>query len=449
MDVPEWMSGTSPVVWKALRFSTIVVSVLGILGNVSSVAVLWRHLGEIPGSRLLLALGIADLGVVTAVVGRILAYVEYGYSQLTRVLEWWFLYCYYCSVYLTILLSVDRYLHTAKSMLLLRINYRRIQKRAVAVVLGVMLVITLPHLLGNFIKYHGFHRIKFTECDLLPQICRSLLHRPKLETFIELHTCNDTGVGGSWLNASVENLPSINDFVRAVCYKREKLTSFIWACYRNPINMISVPTQKSESAMVVSFNSSDFVSACPQKADYMRHDPDFVKAVYLGIDLPLRYIIPCITLGIVNTQLILAVQRVQWKHAAITRAARASLFSLPMLKVAAMIVTVFVICHTGGSAIFFIDINRFFHSRNVPEGDARNLKAVWMEESTHTQALVFNHLAFLLASFNSSVNVLIYCFFLPVFRRCWKRMFWPITGKKEAEKKTKTSKAARKALKVA
>ena len=342
MDVPEWMSGTSPVVWKALRFSTIVVSVLGILGNVSSVAVLWRHLGEIPGSRLLLALGIADLGVVTAVVGRILAYVEYGYSQLTRVLEWWFLYCYYCSVYLTILLSVDRYLHTAKSMLLLRINYRRIQKRAVAVVLVVMMVITLPHLLGNFIKYHH-----------------------------------------------------------------------------------------------------------GRKADYMRHDPDFVKAVYLGIDLPLRYIIPCITLGIVNTQLILAVQRVQWKHAAITRAARASLFSLPILKVAAMIVTVFVICHTGGSAIFFIDISRFFYSRNVPDGDARNLKAIWMEESTHIEALVFQHMAFLLANVNSSVNVLIYCFFLPVFRRCWKRMFWSITGKKETEKKTKTSKAARKALKVA
>ncbi len=50
MDIPEWMSGTSPFVWKALRFSTLTICVLGILGNVSSVVVLGRHLSEIPGS---------------------------------------------------------------------------------------------------------------------------------------------------------------------------------------------------------------------------------------------------------------------------------------------------------------------------------------------------------------------------------------------------------------
>ncbi len=166
MDIPEWMSGTSPVVWKALRFSTLTICVLGILGNVSSVAVLVRHLSEIPGSRLVLALGIADLGVVTAVAARILAYVVNGYSVFTRILEWWFLYCYYCSIYLTILLSVDRYMQSAKSMLLLKINYKKILKRVTLAVFGVMLIDTLPHLLGNFIKYHRRpHVISAVACD--------------------------------------------------------------------------------------------------------------------------------------------------------------------------------------------------------------------------------------------------------------------------------------------
>ncbi len=165
MDIHEKQSLAPGERWRGFQFSTLVLCVLGILGNVSSLIVLFRHLNQIAGSRLLLALAVADLGVVTSIASRTLSYVTHGNNWLAQVLDWWFLYCYYCSIYLTVLLSIDRYLHTAKSMLLLRINYNRILKRAILAVFAVMLVITLPHLLGSLVKYHhGSHTARATWC---------------------------------------------------------------------------------------------------------------------------------------------------------------------------------------------------------------------------------------------------------------------------------------------
>ncbi len=78
MDIHERQSSAPLEKWRTFQFSTLVVCVLGILGNVSSLVVLKRHLKEIAGSRLLLALAVADLGVVTSVASRTLAYATYG-----------------------------------------------------------------------------------------------------------------------------------------------------------------------------------------------------------------------------------------------------------------------------------------------------------------------------------------------------------------------------------
>ncbi len=140
----------------------------------SSLVVLIRHLKEIAGSRLLLALAVADLGVVTSVASRTMAYVTYGNNWLTQVLDWWFLYCCYCSIYVTILFSIDRYLHTAKSLLLRRINYHRLLKRAILAVFVTMLFIVLPHLLGNSVRYHhGPHVGKSNGCPF-PSFCNNI-----------------------------------------------------------------------------------------------------------------------------------------------------------------------------------------------------------------------------------------------------------------------------------
>ncbi len=412
MDIPEWQSDTNPAVWKAMRFSTIAICVLGILGNVSSVLVLGRHLRDISGSRLLLALGIADLGVVTAITARILAFVAYGYSRLTRVLEWWFLYCYYCSIYITILLSVDRYMQSAKSMLLLRINYRKILKIVISAVFAAMLVITLPHLLGNFIKYHfKNHLIKFNDC-FVTGTCQVWENEEEYDYFYE-YNCESF----NWIKS--KSAPEkYRDVILNAC-RSLKSINFTINCRQG----YSVPAPKFVPAMVIVVQWG-YIWACDHTADFMRHDPDFVKSLYLGVDLPLRYVIPCITLVIVNVRLVLAVRRAHIQHAEITGTARVSLLKLPILKTVAAIVVVFLVCHTGGSAIFIMDIVRMFQSGSVSgnylHGDVNTL----LGDTTHTNGLVFQHLGFLLAALNSSVNALIYAMFLPTFRNHWREMFW-------------------------
>ena len=437
MDIPEWMSGTNPVVWKALRFSTLTVCVLGILGNVSSVAVLGRHLSEIPGSRLLLALGIADLGVVTTVAARILAYVVYSYNELTRVLEWWFLYCYYCSIYLTILLSVDRYMQSAKSMLLLKINYKRIMKRVTLAVFGVMLIVTLPHLLGNLIKYHQRpHIISAVACDQLEtKMCEDLKNEsfrdsiPRESNFSKVvcKKCRVPVEEDQYLLAK-----RVLDILHQACMLKEK-TNYSSLCERVPI---SVPAPKFSQSLAITLDH-DGLQMCYNKADFMRHDPDFVKALYLGVDLPLRYIIPCVILGVVNILLVLAVRRAQIQHADITGEARVSLLKLPILKTVVIIVFVFLICHAGGSAIFILDIFRAFRARVSLGGIylGRTWFNMFLDDSIHTHSLVFKQLGFLLASVNSAVNVVVYCLFLPVFREFWKRMHLPQMSREEAQPK--------------
>ncbi len=242
MDVPEWLSGTSPVVWKALRFSTIAVCVLGILGNVSSLTVLGRHPNEIPGSRLLLALGIADLGVLTAVTARILAFVAYGYSRLTRVLEWWFLYCYYCSVYMTTLLSVDRYMQSAKSMLLLKINYKRILKIVILSIFGATFLVNLPHLLGNFIKYHHKpHLALFYNCIRIEALCRHWQMNREQEDFATESDC--TGTVQSVLNNT--GAEKYRDMILSAC-RNQKATNYT-LCYQS----ISVQAPKFTQTVTV------------------------------------------------------------------------------------------------------------------------------------------------------------------------------------------------------
>ena len=87
MDIHEKQSFAPTERWIGFQFSTLVVCVLGILGNVSSLIVLCRHLKEIAGSRLLLALAVADLGVVISFASRTLAYVTYDENWLTQVLD--------------------------------------------------------------------------------------------------------------------------------------------------------------------------------------------------------------------------------------------------------------------------------------------------------------------------------------------------------------------------
>ncbi len=434
MDIHEKQSLAPEGRWRGFQFSTLVVCVLGILGNVSSLLVLGRHLKEIAGSRLLLALAVADLGVVTSVTSRTVSYVTYGNNWLTKVLDWWFLYCYYCSIYVIVLLSIDRYLHTAKSMLLRRINYNHILKRAILAVFAVMLIITLPHLLGSFVKYHhGSHTARANYCPGRNVCSSTPIPAPRHGfTFCDQRR-NTTSLSSSDQKIYIRLTTQLCDLERKHNYTANECSG----------QLVTVPATKYSPSITVFYqfhsmstrcrigfrNDMRFPCSFGDKLVYtksifclvgqsaMRHDPDFVKAVYLGLDLPLRYVIPCLSLIVINIMLVVTVRKAQRRHSDISQTASKSLLDMPVLRSAVSIVFVFLICHTGGAGLFVLDVIRAFGEHNT--GFIGTTVNAFIKESMATKGLETKYAALLLAAVNSSVNIVLYCLFLPTFRNRW------------------------------
>ena len=422
MDIDERQSPASPEKWKAFHFSTLVVCVLGVLGNFSSLVVLIQHLNEIAGSRLLLALAVADLGVVSSIAFRTLSYITYGNSQLTQVLEWWFLYCYYCSIYLTVLLSIDRYLHSAKSMFLRKINYKKILRRAIVAVFAVMLVVSLPHLLGPYVQYlYGSHLVRIRACPRKGTFCNLTSSQ------WEVNVCGEKSFAGR--NVSYSELGEYQMFADAMCSHFSNRTICWLGC---GCQLVSLPAEKFRRTYFAEIDYEarlkagspklkNSLSVCSLDMKSMRHDPDFVKAVYLGIDLPLRYIIPCLVLVVLNVYLVVVVRKANQRHSEITNTSRTSLLNLPVLRSVVGIVFVFLGCHSGGIGLFIIDIFRVFeNSDRVGLGTTVN---VFLGEDRATRGLEMRGSAYLLAAVNSAINILLYCFFLPAFRDKWVSFF--------------------------
>ncbi len=166
MNIHERQSLEPEYTWQHFNFFTR----RGVWSG-SSLFVLLRHQKDIAGSRPLLALGVADMGVVLSIAWRTVAYSTTGYSQQTLTAEWICLYWYYCSICFTILLSVDRCLSSAYPMLLLKINYTKLQRRIIAAAFPAVCLITLPHLLGFTVTYHhGSHSMIIAPCNFFSKM---------------------------------------------------------------------------------------------------------------------------------------------------------------------------------------------------------------------------------------------------------------------------------------
>ena len=406
MDIHERQSFAPAERWRGFQFSTLVVCALGIFGNLSSLIVLIRHLNQIAGSRLLLGLAVADLGVAVSIASRTLSYVSYGNCTLTRVLDWWFLYCYYCSIYLTVLLSVDRYLHTAKPFLLLRINYHSILERVILAVFVVMLVASFPHLLGNFIHYyHGSHTARADRC-------------------FSRKFCNSSSIPRAYggVLCSQDRYPFLLETEKRIYHRlKEALCDLAeehnWDpdnenCPGHPVYVAADKYQPAAAVLFYHGSNGFWMSFCYVATSAMKYDVDFVKAVYLGIDLPLRFVIPCLVLVVLNIVLVRTVHKQHRHHCEISGTRAKSLLDLPALRSALGIVFVFLICHTGGAGLFILDVFRalMVDHKNGVVGTTVN---VFLEEYLATMGLEMKYSALLLAAVNSSVNVALYCFFSP------------------------------------
>ncbi len=325
-------------------------------------------------------------------------------------------------------------MQSAKAMLLLRINYKRSLKIGILSIFGAILLVTLPHLVGNFIKYHHKrHLVIFKDCSFNEELCRHWQMNREQEDFATESDC--TGTAQSVLNNA--GAAKYRDMILSAC-RRQKATNYT-SCRQTftvdaPKFTQSVTVQLLTRYLVTNNSNPGYgkvhtkISVCNHPTDYMRHDPDFVKALSLGVDLPMRYVIPSVTLVIVNIRLVLAVRRAHIQQAEVTGSARVSLFKLHILKAVVTIVFVFLICHTGGSAIFITDIARTFASTVTLGRNVLSEKNILLDAIVHTRVLVFKHLQFLLAAVNSSMKVLVYSIFLPVFRSYWRGMHWPGAG---------------------
>ncbi len=417
MDIHERQSSWPSVIWTSLRFFTVAVCILGVIGNVSSMIVLKRKINDIAGSRVLLALAVADLGVVSSIAARTLAYVAYGYVRLTRILEWCFLYFYYCSIYLTVFLSLDRYVHTAKSMLLLRINYKRIVNRVICGIFAVALLISLPHLVGNFVRYHqGEHFVSVTECPGQPEMLCDVN-----ETIMALRVENAT-IRNRHCPATQHSDPGLHHYLLREFCSVVKDHNFTSACEYQPVHVKAAKFAIPVVASIVSVAPLE-IDTCHRTSESMRHDPDFVLGTYIGVDIPMRYVIPCTMLVVLNVKLMRAVRRAQKRHAEITQAAITSLIKFPVLKSVLAIVFVFLVCHTGGLGIFILDLLRTFAGNSHRASPYGSAIQIYINEDLATAGLATRCIAFLLSAINSTVNIVIYCFFLPIFRQHWQNLF--------------------------
>ncbi len=423
MDVLEQQSSAPPWRWKAFHFSTLVVCVLGVLGNTSSLVVLKLNIKEIAGSRLLFALAVADLGVVSAIAFRTLSYVIYDNGQVTQVLEWLYLYWCYCSAYLTVLLGLDRYLHSAKSMLLRKIDYKKILRRSIIAVFASMLVISLPHLLGTCVHYfHGSHLVRSRSC-LKDQ--DGFCNRSIASSRWEIHMCDDAhNSAPKTQNLSYSELGEHQRFVDTLCGNHSTSRLSCWgycACHLDSLSPVKfTPTYRVD--IHVDYSGGCQLHICRTAKKAMRYDPEFVKAVYLGLDLPIRYIIPCCVLVFINICLVVSVFRAKKRHSNMTGKSVSSLLNLPIFWSVVCIVLVFLGCHTAGVGLFVKDLYSVFGD---PRGVENAINLYLDENFATTLGLEMKAVAFLLPAVNSTINIFLYYLFLPVFRKEWSLLFVP------------------------
>ena len=136
----------------------VAVCVLGAVGNISSFAVLLRHRDEVAASRILLGLTAADTGVLLSLICNASLGILY-ISGIPVSDEYYtrgaYEYFYICSIYMTVVVSVDRYLVTSRPLMMRRLNHKAIQWRAQIAVAIVSAIMVLPEIISRHVYIEG------------------------------------------------------------------------------------------------------------------------------------------------------------------------------------------------------------------------------------------------------------------------------------------------------
>ncbi len=194
---------------------------------------------------------------------------------------------------------MDRCLSSAYPMLLLKINYTKLQRRIIGTVFPVVCLITLPHLLGFTVTYHHGSHSMVVYCNDKDEICNLLSHRTSPDndvpwTVMQCGNISDRQILSTSEALQLDHIPQLLD---TWCNSTTESNSSVCKPVHAPADKFTphliagLSLSRTKASNGTWINQRFVLSVCNSSTPTsMRHDPDFVKAVYLGIDLPLRYI---------------------------------------------------------------------------------------------------------------------------------------------------------------
>ena len=394
---------------EIIYWIVLAICIPGIIGNAMSFTVIWKHRKWFPSSLLILALTAADLGVV--LMGMFVSvYVAGGFQCTTpdvfttcdiagNVMHVVYFYVYYCSIYSTVLLSVDKYLIITKPLMVMKNNYKVFRRVCLGVMYVYVACLMIHHILGNFSRY--------PQCDY-----------PYLSPNVNdvMNTVSDAV--NYTLVSPVEPLPGCNNtesfrvLSNGTIYTTnpEELIQPVIKYYWEGGKYIPKPPgpplpgyfQLCSGAPCYKY----FGSVTPEGVDFctdicpvqqLQLDPEF-EAIYISLEFIFRFIIPTPILIYCNVKLVTVVRRAHAQREQLT-GTRLNPRILNVVKIVVVIIGVFILSHLAALILFSMAAARPPNFR------------------------LFISISLLFAVANSSANILIYCYFLPAFRRFWKRLF--------------------------
>ncbi len=391
-----------------LRIVTIIICVLGIVGNSVSIALLKKNRKSIPASVLLMGLAVADLLLVTCNF-LILTILHHYRTQEYTFADWLFVYLYYCSIYMTVAIAINRYLAITRPFLMLKMDQSRLQCHAVCAVYVIMVLICLPFLVAIYHQSPALGSVYINDQVMAKlEDLRQLLCSGNNSFLL----ANLTVTSPHHLNASYQHEIIVHhtggvsyEDDRALLHLLEVVCNSSMETGDRGYHSSIAGHQQGYSYDLEDLNNRYVIKAFPgYKALWA--DTSYTRGYYIGVDFPLRYVIPLLLLAFTNIRLLQAVYRSRKSSGELQRQGGGQRQSMNAVKSVTAILTVFIVCQTLGMGMFV---------RYVLDND--QVDVIYQSMAGIIAINMESRLTTFVIAVNSSVNCLIYCAFLPQFRR--------------------------------
>ncbi len=425
----------------------ILVCVLGCLGNISSLLVLIRHRNDIPASRILVGLTAADTGVLLSLIANSIVGIMgfhdvfptyYARLMPLRHTEDFYEFFYICSIYMTVAVSADRYIVTNRPLMVRRLNHKALQWCVLFVVSILSAAMVLPNIAWRYVEIEicRHHLITpdgpYVHKSLTDDLCQYIGIAKQSETaYLHGNTtdnlcpaCYTRGVNVINIEHFFQNPPCASDqcatpdefrilapLLSVYCGNAKQKPYAVAGTTGNWTLIERGHLDRCYYYNITGNGQQWHINVLQVPSNYpFSETNEFGRAYALGVVFPFRYVIPVLCLIFTSVNLLRAVrksttnQRVLAAHSA---EERRILASSSMLKIVLTVTVVFILCHTLGLGCY---LSIILYSFNVGTG------------MNYVIGLLCP-VGGLATAINSSINVIVYCFFLRQFRDKWIKLW--------------------------